>query len=246
MIQIDIPVVVLKDLYSAVSSPAFDLTDVTLNIENDKLWANQRSPSGSTIIIYESILSIIGDIKDNKLSVSIAIIDLKTMSELCKDGNVTLELYDGYVISKVGKIKKTYPTPVDNNVPEKLPKFQTTNSFELTPEQLESINKTFSDTFIGDIQITVMDEIVSFSTSDRQRKNEIEFDFKELVNFHSDENVGKVGYDHNLFLPIISIRPRSVINKRTMEFGDGLPVKITLESPISKFTMFIGPIIYDD
>jgi len=240
-IKIELPVEILSYIYSGVSSKLMGLDELVININDGRVSCKHKNEESSGMIMFESIE--FEYLKGTNVELTMFAKDLKSMVSLVKKDKVALEIDDGLIVFKAGKITKNFPRPAHVEVPSKTPSFATSVHVEMKDENIEAVVKSFADIKEGDIKVTAESEIIQFAAEGDVRSTNISFDPADVISYKNTEDVTS-GFDKELLISVFNSRPSN--GKYTIEMGDGTPLKFTqTNTSIGTMIVFVAPKISD-
>ena len=239
--KIELPIAVLNCIHSAVASKLMGLDEIVITIESGKVYCKHKNNESSGMIIFES--TEFEDLKNKDINITMFVKDLKSMTTLIKKDKVALEIDDGLIVFKAGKITKNFPRPAHVEVPIKSPSFETSVQVEMREENVDAIVKSFADIKEGDIKITAESEILQFAAEGDVRSTNISFDSADVISYKNSEDVTS-GFDKELLASVLHSRMSNATY--FMEMGNGTPLKFIQSAPlIGKLIVFVAPKISD-
>jgi hypothetical protein len=240
-VTVEIPGEVLKYVYDTSTNSLMDLDEIAITIKDGKVSCKHKNASSSGMMLFESLP--FESLKDKDMVVTFFTKDLKAVMSLVKKDSIILEISDGSIVFKSGKITKNFPRPAKVDIPPKSPVFGTSVKLEMTSDNIKSLVKSFSDIKVGDIKVTAEKDLIQFMVSDEQRSTNVIFDAADVVNYDCAKDVESV-FDKELFISIMNSIGKGELF--TIEMGDGTPIKfIETNSLVGTMNTFVAPRISD-
>lgn len=234
---------VIKHIFDGVYSKSMEAEGVTMRIYENRILVRQTDPSMSAMF---SLLSEPIEWNGGEVDITLSLNDMKTLAKLSTDCKITIELGDGAITCKIGKVTKKFPLIAESKFVENNPKPKLPYRFSVSDDLIKSIKDAFSDMNEGTVEITTTPETIKMSVRDIMtvRNTEILIVKEDCKLWECPGNI-TTAFRIEIFGPMLKLKVDG--SEAVMEFDDKKPISfIQSVENCYKSKILLAPVRFQD
>lgn len=232
---------VIKHISDGVASKSMEAEGVTMRISQNRIMVRQANPSMSSMF---SLLSEPIEWDGEEVDVTLSLNDIKTLAKLSTDCKVSIEVLDGAITCKIGKVTKKFPLISKSEFVENNPRPKLPYRFSVSDELIKSIRDAFSDMSEGTVEIIATPETIKMSIRDIMtvRNTEILIVKEDCKIWECPGNT-TTAFRIEIFSPMLKLKVEGA--EAIMEFDDKKPLAFiqTVEN-CYKSKLLLAPVCF--